>query len=229
MGGFEGFIAEDAEWLADGQRVGVEPLEDFLARCGSLAVAFSGGCDSSFLLAAALEAGCRVRAYLVRSAFQAAFERSDALSVAEALGIDLVEIDVDVLGDALLCSNTPNRCYLCKRKMLGIISQMASDEGFDVVADGTNASDDPRRRPGFRALGELGVVSPLRRAGMSKADVRDASKRLEARLGLSRGSLLAEKPSFPCLAVYVPEGCALTGESLAQAALGRGLSREDGR
>lgn len=77
--------------------------------------------------------------------------------------------------------------------------------------DGTNGSDDPARRPGFRALAERGVVSPLRRAGLSKEAVRAAS------------TVLAAKPSFPCLAVFVPEGAPLTEESLTRAAAARGV------
>ena len=91
---------------------------------------------------------------------------------------------------------------------------MARD-GLSVLADGTNASDDPARRPGFRALAELQVVSPLRRAGMTKDDVRRASRSL--------GLFTADKPSFSCLAVHVEAGQPLTQEALAQAA--RSLAR----
>ena len=92
-----------------------------------------------------------------------------------------------------------------------------------MIVDGTNASDDPARRPGFKALAEAGVVSPLRRAGMTKANVRHVLAGLEERFGLAPGALMAAKPSFPCLAVYVPEGEPITEASLAEAARARGL------
>ena len=225
---YETNIAPDADWVGEGQRLGLEPLADFLARTPRLAVAFSGGCDSACLLAAAKEAGCELKAYLVKTAFQAAFELEDAYAVAASLDVplELIEIDVfDGAGDKrAVCANPPDRCYLCKKLIFSTIGEYARRDGFDVVVDGTNASDDPSRRPGFRALAELGVISPLRRAGMSKAHVRDALAGYERRAGLAEGSLLSEKPSFPCLAVFVPEGEAITLKTLHQAAKARGLA-----
>ena len=183
-----------------GQDVGVEALDAFFARTPRLAVAFSGGCDSSFLLAAALRAGCDVRAYGVRTAFQPAFEIEDAQRLAAELGADFELVDADVLAQG------------------EILARMAED-GFEVLADGTNVTDDPANRPGFQALAELGVVSPLRRAGMTKDDVRAASREL--------GLFTADKPSFSCIAVHVGEGRPITAAALAETAERLGVA--DGR
>ena len=193
-----------------GQDVGVEALDAFFARTPRLAVAFSGGCDSSFLLAAALRAGCDVRAYGVRTAFQPAFEIDDAKRLAAELGADFELVDADVLAQGEICANGPDRCYRCKTFIFSTILARMAEDGFEVLADGTNVTDDPANRPGFQALAELGVVSPLRRAGMTKDDVRAASREL--------GLFTADKPSFSCLAVHVPEGERITAASLKAAA-----------
>ena len=174
-----------------GQDVGVEALDAFFARTPRLAVAFSGGCDSSFLLAAALRAGCDVRAYGVRTAFQPAFEIEDAQRLAAELGADFELVDADVLAQGEICANGPDRCYRCKTFIFSTILARMAEDGFEVLADGTNVTDDPANRPGFQALAELGVVSPLRRAGMTKDDVRAASREL----GLFTACLLYTSPS----------------------------------
>ena len=148
-----------------GQEVGVEPLGEFFARTPRLAVAFSGGCDSSYLLAAAVRAGCDVKAYGVRTAFQPAFEIDDARRLAAELGADFELIDADVLARDEVCANGPDRCYRCKAFIFSTILERMARDGYEILADGTNATDDPANRPGFQALAELGVTSPLRRAG----------------------------------------------------------------
>ena len=220
---FESRVAEDTEEVGPGQHLFGEPLEMYLLREPKLAVAFSGGCDSSLLLAAAKLAGCEVHAYLVKTAFQPAFELADARAVADALDVPLTVVEADVLADGAICANPPDRCYRCKRFIFQEVRAAAAADGFTVIVDGTNASDDPARRPGFKALAEAGVVSPLRRAGMTKANVRHVLAGLEERFGLAPGALMAAKPSFPCLAVYVPEGEPITEASLAEAARARGL------
>ena len=99
---YEAHIAEDTEDVGPGQHLFGEPLEMYLLREPRLAVAFSGGCDSSLLLAAAKLAGCEVRAYLVKTAFQPAFELDDARRVAEALGVPLTVMEADVLADGAI-------------------------------------------------------------------------------------------------------------------------------
>ena len=183
-----------------GQEVGAEALADFFARTPRLAVAFSGGCDSSYLLAAAVRAGCDVKAYGVRTAFQPAFEIDDARRLAAELGADFELIDADVLARDEVCANGPDRCYRCKAFILPfptILERMARD-GYEILADGTNATDDPANRPGFQALAELGVTSPLRRAGMTKEAVRAASR--------DSSLFTADKPSFSVLGRARAEG-----------------------
>lgn len=212
----------DVNMAGEGQALGVEPLEAFFARTPKLALAFSGGCDSSYLLAAAVEAGCEVGAYCVKTAFQADFELEDARRVLDEVRARHPEVKaafsvlvLDILSQGEICANPPDRCYRCKRFILGAVRDAAARDGYDTLVDGTNASDDPARRPGFRALAELGAVSPLRRAGMTKDDVRVASRAL--------GVATADKPSFSCLATAVAQGERLTEASLAQAARERGV------
>lgn len=216
---YESLCAPDTDIVGEGQRLGangrgLDALAAFFACTPRFAVAFSGGTDSAFLLAAAREAGCEVAAYLVNTAFQPAFELEDARNVAARLGVPLHVIEADVLSQPAICENPPDRCYVCKRFIFGRVWDAARADGFTVLADGTNASDDPARRPGFRALAEEGVVSPLRRAAMTKAEVRAASRALAERAGLPPHAYLADKPRFACLAVHVPAGEPITQETL---------------
>lgn len=220
---YESLVAEDTEDTGPGQHLFGEPLEMYLSREPRLAVAFSGGCDSALLLAAAKLAGNEAHAYLVKTAFQPAFELTDARAVTDALGIPLTVIEADVLAEAAICANPADRCYRCKRFIFQKVREAAAADGFAVIVDGTNASDDPERRPGFKALAEMGIVSPLRRAGMTKANVRHVLADLETSFGMAPGTLMSAKPSFPCLAVYVPEGEPIDEASLAQAARTREL------
>ncbi len=172
-------------------------------------LAFSGGCDSACLLAEMLDAGADVKAYLVKTAFQADFELEDARIVAESLGTDFEVVEADILAADDVCANPPDRCYRCKRFIFGAILERMARDGRTVLVDGTNATDDPARRPGFRALEELGVVSPLRAAGWTKEDVRERSR--------ERGLLTADKPNFSCFATKVPADERITSAALARA------------
>ena len=190
--------------------VGVESLDDFFARTPRFAVAFSGGADSACLLGAATAAGCQVKAYMVKTAFQPDADVKDAQVVAAECGVPLEVIYADVLSQPQIVANRPDRCYHCKTFIFGTIWEHARADGFSVLCDGTNASDSPHRRPGFRALAELGVVSPLRRAGLTKDQVRE--------VGRSAGVSLAHKPSFSCYAVHAPAGEPLTAAVLEETA-----------
>lgn len=220
---FESQLAPDGPGTGPGQQLGAEPLEHFLGRQRRFAVAFSGGTDSALLLAAAKQAGCTVAAYMVKTAFQPQFELEDARAVAQALEVPLTVLEADVLAQADICANPQGRCYLCKRFIFQTIANAAAADGFALVVDGTNGTDDPARRPGFKALAEASVVSPLRRAGLSKAQVRRQLGEQERARGLSPNSLKSAKPSFPCLAVFVPEGHPINEASLAAARKARGL------
>lgn len=182
-----------------------EELEDFFRRHPKCALAFSGGTDSSYLLYAAKESGCDAVPYLVRTAFQTEDEIISAVRLADSLGFDLHILSADVLGDPEIIKNPQDRCYLCKRKVLGTIISAAEEAGINLVIDGSNASDDPAERPGMRALEELGIVSPLRVCGLSKSGIRELSKAAE----LPTWHI----PSNSCLATRIPCGTPIT-ESL---------------
>ena len=181
-------------------------LKDFFTDHPRTALAFSGGVDSTYLLWAARDAGAQVRAYLVQSPFQPRFEREDARRLAKELGAELCVLDLDVLADPEIAANPPDRCYFCKRRIFSVIQAAARADGFPLVIDGTNASDDAGDRPGMRALAELGVRSPLRECGLSKAEIRRRSQ--------AAGLFTWDKPAYACLATRVPAGEAITAEKL---------------
>ncbi len=186
------------------------PLAAFFKRTPRFALAYSGGCDSSYLLAAALQAGCEVKAYCVRTAFQPVSEIDDACRLAQQLDANFEIIDIDILAHGDICANPPDRCYLCKKLIFSTIKEHMAHDGYEVLADGTNAMDDPNNRPGFRALAEYKVISPLRQANMTKDDIRASARTL--------GLFTADKPSFSCYAVHVPAGTCITAQTLERAA-----------
>ena len=137
-------------------------LNSFFAENPRVALAFSGGVDSAYLLYAAKNAAADVTAYYVKSAFQPEFETRDALRLARELGANMKVLELDILCDSTVTSNPDDRCYYCKKQIFTAIVQAARADGYDVLIDGTNASDDAADRPGIRALEELSVRSPLR-------------------------------------------------------------------
>ena len=150
-------------------------LTEFFKEHPKVAVAFSGGVDSSYLLYAAKKSGAQVHAYYVKSAFQPQFELDDAKRLAKDISIDMTILPVDILQKDVI-SNPSNRCYYCKRHIFQTIMQQAHQDGYTVLLDGTNASDDSSDRPGMVALKELSVLSPLRLCGLTKAEIRRRSK-----------------------------------------------------
>lgn len=185
-------------------------LADLFDRGVRYGLAFSGGCDSMLLLALLVRAGYDVAPYTLSTAFQAPFELDDACDGAKAAGVHLAIIQADVLAERRVCANPPDRCYWCKRFIFGRILDAMAADGRTVLLDGSNASDDPARRPGMRVLSELGVRSPLRELGLSKPQVRALSREL--------GLFTAEKPNFSCYATKVPQGQPITREVLEQVA-----------
>lgn len=182
-------------------------LQEFFTENPRVAIAFSGGVDSSYLLYAALHHGARARAYYVNSAFQPAFELEDARRLAGELNADMKVLPVDVLASEAVTANPPDRCYHCKQMIFRTILAAAEADGFTVLLDGTNASDDAGDRPGMRALRELAVRSPLRECGLTKSDVR--------RLSREAGLFTWDKPAYACLATRVPAGQPITARDLA--------------
>lgn len=181
-------------------------LTEFFHENQKAAIAFSGGVDSAYLLYAALQSGADVRAYYVKSAFQPQFELDDARRLAETLSADMRVLDVDILADETVAANPSDRCYHCKRRIFSAIASAAAADGYTLLLDGTNASDDAGDRPGMRALRELSVRSPLRECGLTKPEIR--------RLSREAGLFTWDKPAYACLATRVPAGERLTAEKL---------------
>ncbi len=200
-GGFE-----SVKVCKDMQRGRGMNLRDFFQEEKRAALAFSGGVDSAYLLYAAMRYGAQVRAYYVKSAFQPEFELADARRLAGELGADMRVLEADVLADPNVQANPADRCYHCKRMIFSRIAEAAGEDGFTVLMDGTNASDDAGERPGMRALRELSVRSPLRECGLTKEEIR--------RLSREAGLFTWDKPAYACLATRIPSGVEITREKL---------------
>ena len=181
-------------------------LQEFFKAQPNVALAFSGGVDSAYLLYAAVTSGSNVTAYYVKTPFQPQFEYDDAVKLATDLGAEMKTIHLDVLQDKNVIANPANRCYYCKKRIFSAILAAAREDGFSIVIDGTNASDDASDRPGMVALQELQVRSPLREAGLTKAEIRRLSK--------EAGLFTHDKPAYACLATRIPTGTRITQELL---------------
>lgn len=182
-------------------------LEEFFHQYKKVALAFSGGVDSAFVLYSAVKYGADVAPYFVKSQFQPEFERADARRLAAQLGVTLHELDVNVLQFDEVTANPADRCYYCKRRIMGTIRAAAAADGYDVLVDGTNASDDGGDRPGMKVLSEAHILSPLRLCGLTKEMVRQQSG--------EAGLFTWNKPAYACLATRVPTGETITAEKLA--------------
>lgn len=183
-------------------------LKEFFKVHSKVALGFSGGVDSSYLLYAAKESGADVFPIFVKSQFQPEFELEDAIRLTNTLGIKMNVVQFDALGDYKVLENNSERCYYCKQNIFGTLMETAKAAGYTQIMDGTNASDDAGDRPGMRALKEMKVLSPLRECGITKPEVRERSK--------AAGLFTWDKPAYACLATRIPTNQPITEELLTK-------------
>ena len=184
-------------------------LEEILRSLGNVAVAFSSGIDSTFLLKEASRVlGKNAVAVTAKLRSLPASDLEEACGFCAAEGIEHIVVEIDELSEIEgFAANPPDRCYICKRYVFARLIEAARARGISCVVDGSNTDDAGDYRPGMRALAELGVKSPLREALFSKADIREAARAA----GISAWS----KPSAACLSTRFAYGEAITAETLA--------------
>jgi uncharacterized protein len=186
-------------------------LDQQLRGLGAVCVAFSGGADSAFLLAAAVRSlgTAKVIAATAVSPSLPAHELDDAAAFAAELGVRHLTPRTDEMAREGYRRNAGDRCYFCKAELLDVVAPLAAEHGADVVATGTNADDAVAGfRPGIRAAAERGAVTPLRDAGLTKAEVRAASK--------AWGLRTWDKPAAACLSSRVAYGISIDNDRLAR-------------
>lgn len=185
----------------------LEQVKQILNEMGSVLVAFSGGVDSTLLLKIAVDVlQEQAAAITIEAPFHSRVELGEARRLAGEVGARQIVYDAGQLDLSALEYNPPERCYLCKRTIFTVCRDLARENGFAWLADGSNSDDQHDHRPGRRALQELGVRSPLLEAGLTKADIRALSRELELPTW--------DKPALACLLTRFPHGSRITTDRL---------------
>ena len=188
----------------------IESCQNYLRTIGKIAVAFSAGVDSTFLLALAVDTlgSENVLAAIGISPSLAERERIEGQELAIAIGARYVEFQTGEMSNPDYAANPANRCYFCKNELFSKLGELARENGFDTIASGANADDTGDFRPGLKAGEELGVRNPLLEAGLTKDEIRTVSKAM--------GLPTWEKPAMACLASRVPYGQEISSEKLSR-------------
>jgi pyridinium-3,5-biscarboxylic acid mononucleotide sulfurtransferase len=196
-------------------------LMDILRDLPSAAIAYSGGVDSALVATAAYIAlGDRMGAFTVRSSVEQPGETEAAAELAAQVGFRHWVVDFDDIAQPAFRANPPERCYFCKLERLKALGVLAVQEGLEYMLEGSNADDEGQRRPGRRAVKELGVRSPLAEAGLGKTEIRELTRVL--------GLPVWNKPSSPCLATRFPYGNPITMDGLQRVAQAEAYLQEVG-
>ncbi len=196
-------------------------LNAIFHRHAPMLIAYSGGVDSAYLLAAATrELGAAAVGVIADSPSLPRQALTDALALAAQLGARVEVVGTDEMSNPQYVSNPLNRCYFCKGELFSRLDRMARARGFASIAYGENADDAQHVRPGVRAAAEFSVVAPLKQAGLTKAEIRQMSREL--------GLPTANKPAQPCLSSRIPHGTPVTLEALGMIERGEAWVRSLG-
>jgi uncharacterized protein len=216
-----GHIAGDGDDGSVAGRRKVEALERHIQDLGTVAVAFSGGADSTLLLAMCLRVLGReaVLAITADSPTLPRAELQETRLLAEELGAEHVLIETAEMEDERFTSNPPDRCFYCKQELFESIRALATERGYTHIAYGATAGDLGDHRPGMRAAAEAGAVAPLLEAGFTKQDVRELSREIGLRTW--------DKPAMACLSSRFPYGTTLAEPALARVERAEDLLRRE--
>ncbi len=185
----------------------LETLKKIIKEKGPMAIAFSGGVDSTFLLGIAREVlGDDLLAVTVSAAFMFRQEIDEAKATAGRFNVDHEVVKINFSDIDRFVENPPDRCYYCKKHLFSKIAMIAGERGFSTVCDASNSDDEKDYRPGMKALEELGIFSPLREAGLTKDDIRAFSKEM--------GYETWNKPAMACCATRIPYYDEITRDKL---------------